>query len=80
MIGQRSSQCFFVDYYVDAFQKSALEISSFNEFFRKIGPTGCRGAAELLRWHGAMLLPGAANAWLYDAAAAGQTVGGGTLA
>eukprot|EP00434_Breviolum_minutum_P022978 symbB.v1.2.020272.t1/scaffold1692.1/size111236/1 len=33
---------------------------------------GCRGAAELLRWHGAVLLPGAANAWLYDAAAAGN--------
>ena len=38
MIGQRSSQCFFVDYYVDAFQKSALEISSFNELSGKLGP------------------------------------------
>ena len=32
---------------------------------------GFRGAAELLRLHGAVLSPGAANGVLYEAAAAG---------
>lgn len=75
---------YIVDYSVDAFQKSSFKSpvsTSFPENWAPSrGSTGCRGAAELLRWHGAVLLPGAANAWLYDAAAAGQTVGGGTLA
>eukprot|EP00435_Cladocopium_sp_Y103_P036589 s1814_g9.t1 len=35
--------------------------------------TGCRGAAELLRQFGAVLSPGAANALLYEAAAAGNS-------
>lgn len=34
---------------------------------------GCRGCAELLRLHGAVLSPGAANALLYEAAAAGNS-------